>query len=108
MCSETYCDCGNCPLPGDATFVSADAYVSAPWSDEQVANINRFQNAGAFHPFTCNCPHPARNYRLKAFTDRLFCEHCGFEQLWVFPDMANGSAMRSWEESMTRIGVWPW
>jgi hypothetical protein len=84
------------------------AYVYAPWSDEQVENINYYQQAGAFHPFTCRCPHPVRNSRLKAFSERLFCEHCKFEQLWVFPHMADGSAMKSWEDGMRKIGLWPY
>lgn len=84
-----------------------EAFVYAPWTDEQVVNINRYQNVGAFHPFACNCPHPARNYNLRAFNDRMYCGVCGFEQLWVFPHMADGSLMQSWEDAMHRIGIGP-
>ena len=27
--------------------------IDAPWTDEQVAALNRFQRNGRFHPFTC-------------------------------------------------------
>jgi hypothetical protein len=85
----------------------AKDWITAPWSDEQVENINRFQNAGAFHPFTCNCPHPERNYKLKATNEGLRCTDCGWDQRWVHVFMADGSAMANWEESMSRLGLWP-
>lgn len=60
------------------------------WTDEQVRHINEFQRSGAFHPFTCNCPHPERNDRLTAYPDGLRCGHCSYHQTWVHDFMADG------------------
>jgi hypothetical protein len=75
----------------------------APWTDQEVANINEFQRGGAFHPFTCACPHPQRNDRLVAHNDGLRCDHCGFTQTWVHSFMSDGSAMKSHRELMEQI-----
>lgn len=75
----------------------------APWTDEEVDNINHFQSSGVYHPFTCNCPHPVRNSRLIAYNDGLRCEHCGYRQAWVFGYMADGTAMAAHDEMMAKI-----
>lgn len=70
--------------------------VRAPWSDEQVSAINRYQTQGVFHPFTCrNC----RDGELVAARDGLNCPKCQDSyQDWCFDFMA------SWKEESP---VWP-
>jgi len=65
--------------------------VCAPWTDEQVANLNEYQQRGMFHPFTCQCPHPGRV--LVAERDGWKCPNgkCGHKQTWAHIAMANGT-----------------
>lgn len=60
--------------------------LKAPWTDEQVKNLNDYQNSGRFHPFTCgNC----RN-DLVALNEGWTCPtpDCGYTQDWAHEFMA--------------------
>lgn len=57
----------------------------APWTQEQVDNINRYQKSGVFHEFTC----PGDSSSLIATKTGLICEWCDFEQNWVNDFMLN-------------------
>ena len=50
----------------------------APWTDEQVANLNRWQQAGYVHEYTCPRAHSrfARN-------DGWRCPSCDYTQTWA-------------------------
>jgi len=61
----------------------------SPFSDEQVASINAYQAAGAFHPFTCGTD-SCRGI-LVAANDGLRCPRCGFRQHWAWGWMADWS-----------------
>jgi len=62
--------------------------MKAPFTDEQVKNINEYQVAGFFHPFTCT----TGSHVLVAETDGLHCPLCPtFHQDWVHDGMADGS-----------------
>jgi hypothetical protein len=52
--------------------------VHAPFSDEQVLLLERYQEAGAFHPYTC-CQHRSMQPRRAG----LYCPDCGRLQTWV-------------------------
>lgn len=77
--------------------------TEAPWTDKQVAHINYYQRARAFHPFTCECEHPQRNARLVATNTELRCDHCHYTQTWVYDEMADGSAMKTYDEMVARL-----
>jgi hypothetical protein len=63
--------------------------IRAPWTPRQVLALNRFQQAGEFHPFTCGNPHPVAQV-LRAFTDGWYCPdiRCGYRQNWAHDFMA--------------------
>lgn len=59
----------------------------APWTNEQVDQLNRFQKLGAMHPFTCggdNC-----RAVLRARNSGWYCLHCPYMQNWAHPFMAD-------------------
>lgn len=58
--------------------------TKAPWTEEQVVVLNRFQANGAFHPFTCPGKDSGCERReLTATKDGWVC-HCGeYKQDWA-------------------------
>jgi hypothetical protein len=62
--------------------------VNAPWTANQVDNINRFQRFGLFHPFTCPGHDGGGDRTLVATRDALLCCHCSYKQSWVHEHMA--------------------
>lgn len=67
--------------------------VLAPFTPQQVATLNAFQEMGAVHPFTCgNRPlHPQNEGILIADTDGWHCpvEDCTYSQTWAHWFMAD-------------------
>lgn len=66
--------------------------LTAPWTPEQVAALNRYQERSDFHPFTCddtNRHHPQVRWVLVAREDGWHCpaEGCGYTQDWAYPFM---------------------
>ena len=57
------------------------AYIYAPWDDETVEKLNRYQKAGAFHPYTCMCP---SSPKLTATREGWKCDRCDWFQEWAF------------------------
>ena len=49
------------------------------FTDEEVENINRYQQSGKFHPLTCGNGHGD----LIATNDGLICPECDYRQTWV-------------------------
>lgn len=60
--------------------------VRAPFTAEQVANINEYQEQGRFHPFTCGGEKCRET--LVAHEDGLHCPKCDYRQFWVWDMMA--------------------
>jgi hypothetical protein len=60
--------------------------IEAPWTDEQVANLNRWQKAGDVHPFTCPNHHKG-DRDLVATNDGWQCPSCPYTQTWAHPMM---------------------
>ncbi len=47
-----------------------------PFTDEMIADFERYQNAGYVHPYTCgNC-----STSLKMDHEKLFCPKCDYTQ----------------------------
>lgn len=61
--------------------------IKAPWTPEQVANLNRFQKFGAFHPFTCPGHEGDGDRALVATPDGWICRHCDYRQDWAHASM---------------------
>lgn len=59
-----------------------------PWTDEQVANLNAFQQAGTCHPFTCgssrrtDADHLDGEGVLVATPQGWVCPYCNYRQDW--------------------------
>jgi hypothetical protein len=60
--------------------------IKAPFSQVQVYFLNRFQEAGRFHPFTCGGEKCREN--LVATTDGWRCPLCDYTQDWAYAIMA--------------------
>jgi hypothetical protein len=84
-------------LPVNPAILAPDytgpSFIAAPWTDDQVENLNRYQGwAGAFHPFTCGRRehHPDDPGVLVAERDGWHCPAagCGYRQTWAHPFMA--------------------
>jgi ribosomal protein S27AE len=56
--------------------------IVAPWTDEQVAALNRFQTCGFVHEFTCGNDH-AGGRVLVAHRDGWQCPSCNYTQNWA-------------------------
>lgn len=65
------------------------ARVDAPWTDEQVRDLNEFQACGYVHPFTCDGDHPDRT--LVATPEGWKCRHCDYRQPWAWSFMTQGA-----------------
>jgi hypothetical protein len=63
--------------------------IRAPWTPRQVLALNRFQQDGRYHPFTCGNPHPVAQV-LWALADGWYCPdiRCGYRQNWAHAFMA--------------------
>lgn len=74
--------------------------LRAPWTQEQVDALNRFQRREDFHPFTCGgdrCDDAHKKYAddnnlsaygiLQATPDGWVCPVCGYKQDWAHSAM---------------------
>lgn len=74
--------------------------IRAPWTAEEVELLNRFQNLGFVHPFTCPADgeHGSKRHSdhriLVATTEGWRCEwdNCGYRQDW-----AHAAMLGEWE-----------
>jgi len=51
--------------------------VYAPWTDEEVANLENWQKIGIVHPYTCVCGKILKPYRYG-----WHCNSCNYIQRW--------------------------
>jgi len=82
--------------------------VVAPWTSDQVASLNGYQESGKFHPFTCGNPDcPRIRDRPSVLIARVpgwVCPmNCGYQQDWAHDWMANGS----WKDMSKTRGTAP-
>lgn len=57
--------------------------ITAPWTDDEVAALNRFQTCGFVHEFTCIDDHGSASRVLIARRDGWHCPSCGYRQDWA-------------------------
>jgi hypothetical protein len=55
--------------------------IVAPWTEEQVAALNRYQARGDFHEYACGTS--SRHAPLVATTDGWVCRDCDYRQDWA-------------------------
>lgn len=60
--------------------------VVAPWTPEQVRELNRFQRFAHYHPFTCG--NDSSHEVLHATTAGWVCLDCEYTQNWAHAFMA--------------------
>ena len=60
--------------------------IEAPWTDEQVENLNRWQACEHVHEFTCPNNHDASRV-LVAANDGWHCPGCAYTQTWAHSAM---------------------
>lgn len=61
--------------------------IVAPWTDEEVELLNRWQQAGYVHEFTCPTHHSERSRVLVAHNDGWHCPSCKYRQDWAHKRM---------------------
>jgi ribosomal protein S27AE len=82
------------PGAADAVRCGSQVYSSpdktrAPWTPEQVAALNDFQQRGEFHPFTCPTRYDnGTHVVLVAHEDGWHCPACDYRQDWAHDFMA--------------------
>lgn len=75
--------------------MSSQNVIRAPWSETEVAALNKFQEGAPWHPFTCpfrDSDHEATPGRdpdvLEATVHGWRCPKCGYRQDWAWGFMA--------------------
>lgn len=68
----------------------AEDYIHPPWTQEQIDALNKWQQAGYVHPFTCANEH-SEPRALRACESGWVCDHdtCGYTQHWAHAFMLN-------------------
>jgi len=70
--------------------------IFAPFSPGQVDALNRWQNAGTVHPFTCPDSHDGGDRDLVARVDGWHCPTCGYQQKWAHEMMLHEPPAVPW------------
>lgn len=85
--------------------------ITAPFTPEQVANLNNYQQSNVGHPFTCGNPdktnedHPDGNRgALVATIKGWICPFCLYTQDWAHAGMADARALDETKEHLTKLG----
>lgn len=63
-----------------------DGLVLAPWDDETLDNLQRYQTLDMTHPYTCRRDHDTPGPRILEPTEAGFIcpdEDCGYTQSWA-------------------------
>jgi hypothetical protein len=71
--------------------------IGAPFTPEQVANLEVFQRSGTMHPFTCANRGDGKHGNVDGDTGMLvptvrgwICRYCDYTQEWAHAFMARG------------------
>jgi len=71
------------------TLATVVDVLRAPWTDQQVSKLNRFQRLGHVHEFTCPNNHDSDRV-LVASNDGWHCPSCDYQQDWAHVTMLRG------------------
>lgn len=77
--------------------------IKPPWTPEQVEALNKFQQSGLFHPFTCGGNRTDEKHLdgegiLVATPDGWICPYCGYTQDWAHEFMTEYKGLPEWVE----------
>lgn len=76
--------------------------ITAPFTPEQVVNLNRWQESGVVHPFTCGSEGKHEGHvSLVATESGWVCPKCDYQQSWAHDFMAEYHAF---EETKGLLG----
>ncbi|KRR21319.1 hypothetical protein CQ14_06630 [Bradyrhizobium lablabi] len=64
-------------------------FANAPWTDEEVVNLNRWQSVGWVHEYTCPNDHSGSRV-LVAGRNGWSCPSCVYTQNWAHPGALEG------------------
>lgn len=78
-------------------FVDSGKMVFAPFTPEQVDNLNHYQHAGRMHPFTCGNYHDG-DHTLVATEGGWICCHCDYTQDWAHKFMCEAEEPQTQQE----------
>jgi hypothetical protein len=73
----------------------------APYTIEQVANIQEYQDM--LHPFTCGSAHEGKSPVLLISQHGFKCPECDYTQFWCHDFMANGSAVKGIKDTYEQL-----
>lgn len=76
--------------------------VRAPFTPEQVEQLNRYQQGGWMHPFTCGVG-TGRHLDLVATEAGWICPDCDYTQDWAHGFMADREVLDSLEASRREL-----
>lgn len=79
--------------------------IKAPWTAEQVDNLNRFQRQSLFHPFTCPGHEDGGDRSLVATRSGWICCHCGYRQDWAHKGMLEFDEETAARVSQARLAI---
>lgn len=68
-----------------------DDKLRTPFTAEQVEQLNKFQDSGLYHPFTCG--NSSRHRNLVATADGWICLDCDYKQHWAHGFMADAKTL---------------
>jgi len=73
--------------------------IKAPFTDEQVQNLNEYQKLGIMHEFTCGNDHKGER-TLIATNNGWICPTCDYKQDWCHAFMIDVKAIKdNWNNS---------
>lgn len=83
--------------------------IKAPFTPEQVAALQFYQDSGVFHPFTCGNRenHPPEMYRLTPTVRGWICQFCDYTQDWAHSMMADRAAIEGQLEARRALFAGP-
>lgn len=83
---------------------TSDGRIFAPWTEEQVVALNRFQRS-PMHPFTCGREHSYGHSTLYATPNGWECPdpRCGYTQNWAHAYMADPEWLTNQIDAMAQV-----
>lgn len=75
----------------------------APWTDDEVNTLNKFQHMPNMHPFTCGNSSRHGGGRLLATKNGWMCLDCDYTQNWAHKAMVDGTWLTALEEDLQQL-----
>lgn len=70
--------------------------IKAPWTEQQVKNLNDYQRDGLMHDFTCG--NDSRHHSLVATVNGWVCKDCSYTQDWAHQFMCDWDSEKQIEK----------